>query len=63
MFVVVGGGGDIVYSLIFFPSSILFSSGVCILDDHVGIDCKDGPVPIHSSGKSSCHFFSGNKNV
>ena len=65
MFVVGGGGGDIVYSLISPPSSILFSSGVCILDDHVGIDSKNGPLPIHPSGKLCLLviFSRENKNV
>ena len=51
MVVVGGGGGGIVYSLISPPSSILFSSGVCILDDHVGVDLKNRSLPIHPSGK------------
>jgi hypothetical protein len=65
MFVVVGGGGDIVYSLIPPPSSILFPSGVCILDDHVGIDRKNRSLPIHPSGKLCLLviFSRENKNV
>ena len=49
MFVVGGGGGLVINFLFFF--FILFSSGVCILDDHVGIDRKDGSLLIHPSGK------------